>query len=192
MTHISIAPRLGAVRDSFASSNEKPTPRPLIGKPMLGKPKVGHDLHGTSIPAKSRHEAAKETASFVHEEDEVVEELELEEVEQSAPSSIPGMRSAQPETLEKVVKRIPTLYVIAFFAVVVTCAVSIIWNTLQVNRLTLEKTRATDRIAQTEQRLIKLRAQEMQLSAPSRIRTIAREKLGMIEETGSEVIFVKP
>lgn len=159
---------------------------------MLGKPKVGHDLHGTSIPAKSRHEAGKETASFVHEEDEVAEELELEEVEQSAPSSIPGMRSAQPETLEKVVKRIPTLYVIAFFAVVVTCAVSIIWNTLQVNRLTLEKTRATDRIAQTEQRLIKLRAQEMQLSAPSRIRTIAREKLGMIEETGSEVIFVKP
>lgn len=192
MTQISIAPRLGAVRDSFASSNEKSTPRPLsgaplIGKPMLGKPRVGHGLYGTALPATG----GNTTASFVHEEDEV-EELEMEEVEQSASSSIPGMRSAQPETLEKVVKRIPTLYVIAFFAVVVTCAVSIIWNTLQVNRLTLEKTRATDRIAQTEQRLIKLRAQEMQLSAPSRIRSLAKEKLGMIEETGSEVVFVKP
>ncbi len=28
----------------------------------------------------------------------------------------------------------PTLYVIAFFGVVVLCAVMIIWNTLQVNK----------------------------------------------------------
>jgi cell division protein FtsL len=199
MTQISIAPRLGAVRDPFASTKGKDANRPHIGKPMLGKPQTARDqhgrdqhgrdmrgraLHGTALPATG----GDETATFVHEEEEFEE---LDEMEQSAPSSIPGMRSAQPETLEKVVKRIPTLYVIAFFAVVVTCAVSIIWNTLQVNRLTLEKTRATDRIAQTEQRLIKLRAQEMQLSAPSRIRSLAREKLGMIEETGSEVVFVK-
>lgn len=117
---------------------------------------------------------------------------ELEEtLEQQEQVAVPGMRSAQAETLEKVVKRIPTLYVIAFFGVVVACAVSIIWNTLQVNRLTLEKTRVSDRIAKGEQRLIKLRAQEMQLSAPSRIRAIAGERLGMIEESGMDVIYIK-
>jgi cell division protein FtsL len=146
--------------------------RPLIGKPSQHKP----------LPATG----GGYNVTFLNRE---VEEVE-DEVEQMAPC-VPGMRAAQPETLEKVVKRIPTLYVIAFFGVVVMCAVSIIWNTLQVNRLTLEKTRAMDRIAQTEQRLIKLRAQEMQLSAPSRVRALAKEKLGMIEETGSEVVFIK-
>jgi cell division protein FtsL len=181
MTQISIAARGGAVRDPFASNPTKPNlmrpnQRPIAGRTLIGKP----------LPA---------TGGRL--EDIYVRE-EIEEDDQESPdgsldtSAIPGMRSAQPETLEKVVKRIPTLYVIAFFGVVVMCAVSIIWNTLQVNRLTLEKTRATDRIAQTEQRLIKLRAQEMQLSAPSRIRALAKDKLGMIEETGSEVVFIKP
>ena len=96
----------------------------------------------------------------------------------------------QPSEFEKVVRRIPTLYVIAFFGVVVICAVFIIWNTLQVNRLTLEKTRLEDRIAQTEQRLTKLRAEEMQLSAPSRIRDIAHDKLGMVEANGDELVIV--
>jgi cell division protein FtsL len=178
MTQISIAARTGAVRDPFASDRTKPsimrpTHRPMVGRPHIGKP----------LPASGG--SVRDT--YLREE---IEEDEQESPEESA-SAIPGMRSAQPETFEKVVKRIPTLYVIAFFGVVVMCAVSIIWNTLQVNRLTLEKTRANDRIAQTEQRLIKLRAQEMQLSAPSRIRALAKEKLGMIEETGSEVIFVK-
>jgi len=94
------------------------------------------------------------------------------------------------ETLEKVVRRIPTLYVIAFFGVVVSCAVFIIWNTLQVNTLTLERTHLDQKIAQTEQRLIKLRAEEMQLSAPSRIRSLASSKLGMTEETGEDLILL--
>jgi cell division protein FtsL len=93
--------------------------------------------------------------------------------------------------LQKTVRKMPTLYVIAFFGVVVLCAVAIIWNTLQVNKLTLERTRNDDKIAQLEQRLIKLRAQEMQLSAPSRIRDIAKAKLGMVEESGDETIVLQ-
>ena len=154
----------------------------MIGQPNSAWPHVGKPLPG---PLAATGGSIRDT--YLREE---IEEDDQGSPEESAPA-IPGMRSAQPETFEKVVKRIPTLYVIAFFGVVVMCAVSIIWNTLQVNRLTLEKTRANDRIAQAEQRLIKLRAQEMQLSAPSRIRAIAKERLGMIEETGSEVIFVK-
>ena len=188
MTQISIAPRLGAVRDSFATTQAKqPMAKQTLGsaasrshahRPLIGKPQ--------GVPASG----GSYDVTFL---DRVEEDAELDgqEEEQSNAPAIPGMRSAQPETLEKVVKRIPTLYVIAFFGVVVMCAVSIIWNTLQVNRLTLERTRAMDRIAQTEQRLIKLRAQEMQLSAPSRVRMLAKDKLGMIEETGSEVVFIK-
>jgi cell division protein FtsL len=158
----------------------RPSQRPMIGRPHIGKPLPSGPLAATGGSIRD---------TYLREE---IEEDDQESPEESASTSaIPGMRTAQPETLEKVVKRIPTLYVIAFFGVVVMCAVSIIWNTLQVNRLTLEKTRAHDRIAQTEQRLIKLRAQEMQLSAPSRIRALAKERLGMIEETGSEVVFVK-
>jgi cell division protein FtsL len=184
MTQISIAARPGAVRDPFASDRAKSNPlrseqRPIVVRPLIGKP-----LSGAGIPATGG--SIRDT--YLREE---IEEDEQESPEEPTTAAIPGMRAAQPETLEKVVKRIPTLYVIAFFGVVVMCAVSIIWNTLQVNRLTLEKTRANDRIAQTEQRLIKLRAQEMQLSAPSRIRALAKDKLGMIEETGSEVVIVK-
>lgn len=167
MTHITIAPRVGAVRDPFALGANVRAPRPLIGKSVT--------ISGRSpVPA-----------------DDVPEDEDgLGGVEPSQ-NTVPGMRSAQPETFEKVVKRIPTLYVIAFFGVLVACAVSIIWNTLQVNRLSLEKTRLKNRIAQTEQRLIKLRAHEMQLSAPSRIRGLAAAKLGMVEETGSEVVFIR-
>ena len=190
MTHVSIASRPGVVRDPFASEVAKPSllrpsHRPMIGQTQIGKPHIGRPSPGGIIATGG---SIRDT--YLH------EALEEDDDDEGSPGSsqpsIPGMRSAQPETLEKVVKRIPTLYVIAFFGVVVMCAVSIIWNTLQVNRLTLEKTRANDRIAQAEQRLIKLRAQEMQLSAPSRVRAIAKEKLGMIEETGSEVVFVKP
>ena len=108
-------------------------------------------------------------------------------VEQSepAPKAVVG------ETLEKVVRRIPTLYVIALFGVVVLCAVLMIWNTLQVNKLTLERTRNDERIAQTEQRLIKLRAREMQLSQPSVIRELAQTKFGMIEESGEDLVIVR-
>lgn len=185
MTQISIAARQGAVRDPFASNSTKPSlmrpdQRPIVVRPLIGRPAPHAGIPATGGGLRD---------TYLREE---IEEEDQESPDGSASvSTIPGMRSAQPETLEKVVKRIPTLYVIAFFGVVVMCAVSIIWNTLQVNRLTLEKTRANDRIAQTEQRLIKLRAQEMQLSAPSRIRAIARDRLGMIEETGSEVVFVK-
>lgn len=97
----------------------------------------------------------------------------------------------QAETLEKVVRRIPTLYVVAFFGVVVACAVMIIWNTIQVNKLTLERTRTQQRIAELDQRTLRLKAEEMQLSAQSRVTEIARRKLRMIDMTGGDVVILK-
>jgi cell division protein FtsL len=95
------------------------------------------------------------------------------------------------ETFDKVVKRIPTLYVIIFFTVFTACAVLIIWNTLQVNRLTYEKSKLESKIEQTKQRIIKLKAQEMQLSAPERVREIAKGKFGMIEANGIDEFTIK-
>lgn len=110
----------------------------------------------------------------------------------SAPTSDPdSVPKVLPGEIEKAVRRMPTLYVIAFFAVVVGCAVMIIWNTLQVNKLTAEKNKLEDQIAQTEQRLIRLRAEEMQLSSPDHVRPIAQTKLGMTDVTGSDIVTVK-
>src|SRR5438445_9763748 len=80
----------------------------------------------------------------------------------------PEKKKKTGETFDKVVKRIPTFYVIIFFSVFTACAVLIIWNTLQVNRLTYEKSKLESKIEQSKQRIIKLKAQEMQLSAPER------------------------
>ena len=106
-----------------------------------------------------------------------------------------GTLSAQPKSvpseLEKTVRKMPTLYVIAFFGVVVACAVLIIWNTLQVNKLAAERVKLDDQIAQTEQRLIRLRAMEMQLSAPDRIRAIAAQKLGMSPASAEDIVVIK-
>jgi cell division protein FtsL len=88
------------------------------------------------------------------------------------------------ETIEKVVGRIPTLYVIIFAAIVTLCAVLIIWNTLQVNMLTQHKAQLDQDIELAKQRIIKLKAEEMQLSAGDRIRQIAKTKFGMIESDG--------
>jgi cell division protein FtsL len=105
-------------------------------------------------------------------------------------NALPVPKTA-PSEIEKVVRKMPTLYVIAFFGVVVLCAVMIIWNTLQVNKLTAERTKLDDQITQSEQRLIRLRAEEMQLSAPDHIRPIAESKLGMIQSSGEDVVIVK-
>jgi cell division protein FtsL len=156
MTQIAIAPRVGAVRNPYASIKAGVT---------------------TSEGSRTVSIIGKNGADRMP-------------VRQMIAAEPPVATKPAGETLEKVVRRIPTLYVIAFFGVVVGCAVLIIWNTLQVNRLTLERTRLSDRIAQTEQRLIKLRAHEMQLSAPSRIREIAKAKLGMVETTGEDVIIL--
>lgn len=106
-------------------------------------------------------------------------------------SPAPVIPKAIPSEIEKAVRKMPTLYVIAFFGVVVLCAVMIIWNTLQVNKLTAERTKLDDQITQSQQRLIHLRAEEMQLSAPEHIRPIAETKLGMIDANGQDVITVK-
>jgi cell division protein FtsL len=103
----------------------------------------------------------------------------------------PEKKKAAGESFEKVVKRIPTFYVIIFFSVFTACAVLIIWNTLQVNRLTYEKSKLENKIEQTKQRIIKLKAQEMQLSAPERIREIAKGKFGMIEANGIDEYTLK-
>jgi cell division protein FtsL len=100
-------------------------------------------------------------------------------------------KKPQGETLEKVVKRIPTFYVIIFFSVFTACAVLIIWNTLQVNRLTYDKSKLEGKIEQTKQRIIKLKAQEMQLSAADRVRDIAKGKFGMTEANGLDEILIK-
>ncbi|HZK75775.1 MAG TPA: cell division protein FtsL, partial [Candidatus Kapabacteria bacterium] len=102
----------------------------------------------------------------------------------SIPKAIPG-------EIEKAVRRMPVLYVIAFFGVVVLSAVMIIWNTLQVNKLSAEKTTLDNTIALNQQRLIRMRAEEMQLSAPDRIRAIAQMKYGMVEANGQDIVIVK-
>jgi cell division protein FtsL len=104
--------------------------------------------------------------------------------------AVPQKKKTQGDTFERVVKRIPTFYVIIFFSVFTACAVLIIWNTLQVNRLTYDKSKLESRIEQTKQRIIKLKAQEMQLSAPERVREIAKGKFGMIEANGIDEIYV--
>lgn len=96
-----------------------------------------------------------------------------------------------PSEIEKAVRRMPVLYVIAFFGVVVLSAVMIIWNTLQVNKLAAQKTTLDNTIALNQQHLIRLRAEEMQLSAPDRIRAIAQTKLGMVEANGQDFVIVK-
>jgi cell division protein FtsL len=103
----------------------------------------------------------------------------------------PEKKKPQGETLEKVVKRIPTFYVIIFFSVFTACAVLIIWNTLQVNRLTYDKSKLENKIEQTQQRIIKLKAQEMQLSAPDRVREIAKNKFGMQEANGIDEFTIQ-
>ncbi|MEP7235251.1 MAG: cell division protein FtsL [Ignavibacteriota bacterium] len=105
--------------------------------------------------------------------------------------AMPEKKKPAGETLEKVVKRIPTFYVIIFFSVFTACAVLIIWNTLQVNRLTYDKSKLESKIEQTKQRIIKLKAQEMQLSAPDRVREIAKGKFGMIEANGVDEFLIK-
>lgn len=113
---------------------------------------------------------------------------ELQHDQPSVVATQPKKKSG--ETIDKVVRRIPTLYVIIFAAIVTMCAVMIIWNTLQVNRLTLEKAQLDSKIEQAQQRVIKLKAQEMQLSASDRIREIAKSKFGMVESDGVNEIIV--
>lgn len=118
---------------------------------------------------------------------------EVEEIEY--PADFPAsqekkIKKPQGETLEKVVKRIPTFYVILFLTIFTACAVLIIWNTLQVNRLSYEKSRLESVVEQAEQRIIKLKAREMQLSAPDRVRQIAHDKLGMTELSGNDEVIL--
>lgn len=116
--------------------------------------------------------------------------IAAEAEEPIAPVAVKTEKKKNTETIEKVVGRIPTLYVIIFAAVVASCAVLIIWNTLQVNRFTLEKTKLQQTIEQTHQRIIKLKAEEMQLSASDRIRGVAKTKFGMIESDGVNEITI--
>jgi cell division protein FtsL len=95
------------------------------------------------------------------------------------------------ETVEKVIKRIPTFYVIIFFTVFTACAVLIVWNTLQVNRLAYRKSSLEAKIELQEQRIIKLKAQEMRLAAPDRIRELALTKLKMTESTSEDEIIIQ-
>lgn len=103
----------------------------------------------------------------------------------------PVIAKVVPGEIEKAVRKMPVLYVIAFFGVVVLSAVMIIWNTLQVNKLSAEKTTLDNAIALNQQHLIRLRAEEEQLSAPDRIRAIAQAKLGMVEANGQDIVIVK-
>jgi cell division protein FtsL len=108
----------------------------------------------------------------------------INDLEEEGPLKPTPVKKKNAESFEKVVRRIPTLYVITFAVVLTSCAVLIIWNTLQVNRFSFEKTKLEQEIEQTKQRIIKLKAQEMQLSAPDRIRQVAKTKFGMVESDG--------
>lgn len=199
MARVAIAPAQGAVRNGFS-----PSEKPAGTSNLLGGQRMTSGLHerpmlGATKKSLSTDGAASDLeASFIDDPALVgsARTMQREEVSLGV-NTIPSVTAIATEAkqmqadLEKTVRKMPILYVIAFFAVVVGCAVSIIWNTLQVNKLTLERTAIENQIAQTEQRLIKLRAQEMQLSAPTRIRELATTKLGMIEETG-ENLFVLP
>jgi cell division protein FtsL len=179
MTPISIAPRVGTVKTSHDGD----------------EPKIrfyGVDARMHARPAQAGNERqfiGRTSPKIVTQADpkEGVRVVPVNSVEES------GVSAPKPstETLEKVVRRIPTLYVIALFGVIVLCAVLMIWNTLQVNALTVQKTHNEERIAQTEQRLIKLRAEEMQLSAPSRIRDLAKSKFGMVDVSGEDLVIVR-
>ncbi len=125
----------------------------------------------------------------LHERERYEEFLDPEFLDEA--TDIPEKKKPKGETLEKVVKRIPTFYVIIFFSVFTACAVLIIWNTLQVNRLTYDKSKLEGKIEQTKQRIIKLKAQEMQLSAPDRVRDIAKGKFGMLEANGIDEFLIK-
>jgi hypothetical protein len=48
-----------------------------------------------------------------------------------------------------------------------------------------------ERSSRPKQRIIKLKAQEMQLSAPDRVREIAKGKFGMTEADGVDEFFIK-
>jgi cell division protein FtsL len=172
MTPISIAPRVGTVKTSH--SGDEPKIR-FYGVDARTDARSGNDRQFIG--------RARAHAEQKHDE-RSVPAFSAEEPATAAPKPAT-------ETLEKVVRRIPTLYVIALFGVIVLCAVLMIWNTLQVNALTVQKTHNEERIAQAEQRLIKLRAEEMQLSAPSRIRDLAKSKFGMVDVSGEDLVIVR-
>ena len=67
----------------------------------------------------------------------------------------------------------------------------IVWNTLQVNRLAYRKSALETKIELQEQRIIKLKAQEMRLAAPDRIRELALTKLKMTESTSEDEIIIQ-
>jgi cell division protein FtsL len=62
---------------------------------------------------------------------------------------------------------------------------------LQVNRFTVEKTRLEEKIELAKQRIIKLKAEEMQLTTPDRIRRLATGKFGMIVSNGENEFLIK-
>ena len=182
MTPIAIAPRSGAMKNIYSSTGRAGSPQiQIAGVSARAHNPAGASFLGNKTIA-SKSESATRGKRNVATEDEYA-------TRETGGDAQPT--PAKTESIEKIVRRIPTLYVITFFGVVVGCAVLIIWNTLQVNTLTLELGHLQDKNAQTEQRLIKLKAQEMQLSAPSRIREIAKTKLGMIEETGEDLVIVR-
>ena len=168
MTPIAIAPRT-----TIPLSRATGGARELLGvKPSAARPSFDDYRRPTTSEAFADAESPIEATADV------------------VTPALPAPKAVASE-LEKAVRRMPTLYVIAFFGVVVACAVLIIWNTLQVNRLTAERTKLDDKIEQTQQRLIRLRAEEMQLSAPSRVGQIARTKLGMVEAMSEDIVVVK-
>ncbi len=170
MTQIAIARKQSAMGSS-------PMPRvPRIQMNASGKAMLGAKESQSRSAGRSERDDPEE--SFAS------------DFEQPAAPSVVSVVLAG-ETIEKVVRRIPTLYVIALFGVIVLCAVLTIWNTLQVNKLTLERTHNELRLNESEQRIVKLRAEEMQLAAPSRIRQLAQTKLGMTDAQREDLVLVR-
>jgi cell division protein FtsL len=175
MTQIAIARRKGVME----STQLPRVPRIQLNSP--GKTMLGARTVSTRPESRSQRDDPEDSFS--------VEPKETTPSKQTTPSIVSVVLAG--ETIEKVVRRIPTLYVIALFGVIVLCAVLTIWNTLQVNKLTLERTHNEQRLEESEQRLVKLRAEEMQLGAPSRIRQLAESKLGMTDAQREDLVLVR-
>ena len=195
MNHIAIATRTQSRTAERSMSGAPRATRELLGarpKPTLAPAGVGG--YAGAYPGPTRNGRRVNVTGTLQPERQ---RPERQRPEPAAPITVAQAPATASDValitneIERTVKRLPTIYVIAFFAVVVTCAVAIIWNTLQVDRLAAERSKLDDAIAQTEQRLIRLRAEQMQLSAASRVGAIAHAKFGMVDAMSEDIITVK-
>ncbi|MFA5858303.1 MAG: cell division protein FtsL [Elusimicrobiota bacterium] len=80
---------------------------------------------------------------------------------------------------------------ILYFALFVSILVTVVWTQVESVRLGNDVSSICKRIANVENNNKYLRIQLDELRDPGRIEKIAKEKFGMIEPKGSEVVILK-